>query len=100
MLLRDIYSKLIDQYDCTEVCAPSPSQVNSGARARLNSQDGVPQQQEDAPLSLPKLNRLFEASFARDESSSSTAGVAAISSQFKVTQLILLHWHPFRDLKI
>ena len=25
MLLRDIHSKLIDQYDCKEVCAPSPS---------------------------------------------------------------------------
>jgi hypothetical protein len=49
-------------------------------------------QQEAAPLSLPQLNRLFEASFARDESSASTAGVAAIPSQFKVTQEILLHW--------
>jgi hypothetical protein len=43
MLLRDIHSNLIDQYDCKEVCAPSPSQVNTGARARLNSQDDVPQ---------------------------------------------------------
>jgi hypothetical protein len=42
--LRDIHSKLIDQYDCKEVCVPSPSQVNTGARARLRSQDGVPQQ--------------------------------------------------------
>jgi hypothetical protein len=33
------------------------------------------------------------------ESSASTAGVAAIPSQFKVTQQILLHWQPFRDLK-
>jgi hypothetical protein len=53
MLLRDIHSKLIDQYDCKEVCAPSPSQVNAGARARPSSQDGIPQQQETAPLSLP-----------------------------------------------
>jgi hypothetical protein len=82
MLLRDIHSKLIDQYDCEEVCAPSPSQVNAGARARPRSQDGVPPQQEAAPLSLPQLNRLFEASFARDESSASTAGVAVIPSQF------------------
>jgi hypothetical protein len=100
MLLRDIHSKLIDQYDCTEVCAPSPSQVNAGARAEPRSQDGVPAQQEAAPLSLPQLNRLFEASFARDESSASTAGAAAIPSQFKVTQQILLHWQPFRDLKL
>ncbi len=37
MILRDIHSKLIDQYDCKEVCAKSPSQVNAGARARLSS---------------------------------------------------------------
>ncbi len=34
MLLRDIHSKLMDQYDCKEVCASSPSQVNIGAPAR------------------------------------------------------------------
>jgi hypothetical protein len=34
------------------------------------------QQQQDAPLSLPQLNRLFEVSFAWDESSVSNAGVA------------------------
>ena len=50
--------------------------------------------------SLPQLNRLFEASFARDESSVSNAGVAVIPSQFKVTKQILLHWQPFRDLKL
>jgi hypothetical protein len=72
MFLRDIHSKLIDQYDCKEVCAPSLSQVNSGARARPRSQEGVPQQQEVDPLSFPQLNGLFEASFARDESSAST----------------------------
>ena len=91
VLLRDIHSKLLTQYDCKEVCAPSQSQDNVGASARLSSQDGVPQQQEAAPLSLPQLNRLFEASFARDESSASNAGVAAIPSQFKVTQQVLLH---------
>jgi hypothetical protein len=100
MLLRDIHSKLIDQYDRKEVCAPSPSQVNGGARARLSPQDGVPQQQEDAPLSLPQLNRLFEVSFGRDENSDSTAGVTIIPSQFKVTHQILLHWQPFQDLKL
>jgi hypothetical protein len=50
------------------------------------------QQQQAAPLSLPQLNRLLEASFARDESSASTAVVPAIPSQFKVTHQILLHW--------
>jgi hypothetical protein len=96
----DIHSKLIDQYDWKEVCAPSPSQVNTGARPELSSQDGVPQQQEDAPLSLPQLNRLYKVSCERDESSASTTGVVVIPSQFKVTQQILLHWYPFRDLKL
>ncbi len=100
MLLRDIHSKLIDQYDCKEVCASSPSQVNTGARVRPRSQDGVPPQQEAAPLSLSHLNRLFEASFAWDENSASTAGVATVPTQFKVTQQILLHWQLFRDLKL
>ena len=67
VLLRDIHSKLLTQYDCKEVCAPSQSQVNVGDSARLSSQDGVSQQQETAPLSLPQLNLLFEASFVRDE---------------------------------
>jgi hypothetical protein len=66
----------------------------------LSSQDGVPQQQETAPLSLPHLDRLFEASSARDESSDSNVGVAVIPSQFKVTQQILLHCQPFRDLQL
>ncbi len=47
----------------------SQSQVNVGTSGRLSSQDGVSQQEEDAPLSLPKLNRLFESSFVWDESS-------------------------------
>jgi hypothetical protein len=100
LLLCDIHFNLIDKYDCKEVCATSQSQVNVGASARLGSQDGVSQQQETAPLSLPQLNRLFEASFARDESFVSNAGVPAIPSQFKVTQQILLHWQTFRDLKL
>ncbi len=57
----------------------------------MNSQDDVPQQKEDAPLSLPRLDRLFEATFARDESSASNAGVAVIPSQVKVTKQILIH---------
>ena len=99
MLLRDIHSKLITPYDCKEVCAPSQSQINVGASARLSSQDGVSQLQEPAPLSLPQLNRLVEASFVRDESSASNADVPVIPSQLKVTHQILSHWEPFRDLK-
>jgi hypothetical protein len=86
MLLRDIHSELLTQYDCKEeVYAQSqsqvnvgagaglhsqsqthigagPSPVNSGAGARLSSQDGVPQQQETASLSLPQLNRVSSSS--------------------------------------
>jgi hypothetical protein len=53
VLLRDIHSKLLTQFDCKEVCASSPSQVNAGDRARLSSQDGVSQKQETATLNLP-----------------------------------------------
>ena len=100
MLLRDIHADLISKYDCKEVCAPSQSQGNVESSARLSSQDSVPQQQEAAPLSLPQLDRLFEASFARDESSASNAGVTAIPSQLKITKQILRHWQPFKDLKL
>jgi hypothetical protein len=78
LLLRDIHSRLVTQYDCKEVCAPSQPQGNVRTSARLSSQDGILQQQETVPLSLPQLNCLHEASFARDESSTSNAGVAAI----------------------
>jgi hypothetical protein len=100
LLLRDIHSRLVTEYDCKEVCAPSQPQGNVGASATLSSQDGILQQQEVAPLSLPQLNCLHEASFARDESSTSNASVAVIPSHLKVTQQILLHWQPFRDLKL
>jgi hypothetical protein len=125
MLLRDIHSKLLTQYDCKEeVCAQSqsqfnvgdgaglgsqsqahlgagPSHVNAGAGARPSSQDGVSQQQETAGLKLPQLNCLIEASFVGDESSASNvADATAIPAQSRVTQQILSHWQPFRDLKL
>jgi hypothetical protein len=115
VLLRDIHSKLLTQYDCKkEVRAQSQSQdnvgagagpssqsqVNIGAGPRPSSQDGVSQLQEPVRLSLPQLNRLVEASFVRDESSASNADVTVIPSQFKVTKQILLHWQPFRDIKL
>ncbi len=75
-------------------------QGNVGAHARPGPQNGVPQQQEAVPLVLAQLNRLYEASFARDESSPSSAGVTAVPSQFKITQQILKHWQPFRDLNL
>jgi hypothetical protein len=41
VLLRDIHSKILTQYDCKEVCAPSQSQVHVGVSSRLSSQDGI-----------------------------------------------------------
>ncbi len=79
---------------------PSQSQGNVGSSARLSSQDGVPQQEEAAPPSLPQLDRLFEASFAWDESSASNPGVTVIPSQLKITKQILRHWQPFQDLTL
>ena len=37
LLLRDIHSKLLTQYDCKEVCAQSQSQVNVGTGAGPSS---------------------------------------------------------------
>jgi hypothetical protein len=106
VLLRDIHSKILTQYDYKEVCTQSQSQVNVGvgagpssqsqvnigAGSRPSSQDGVAQLPEPVPLSLPQLNRLVEASFVWDENSVSNADVTVIPSQFKVTKQILLHW--------
>jgi hypothetical protein len=75
VLLRDIHSKFLTQFDCKEVCTSSPSQVNVGAGAGLSSQDGVSQKQETATLKLPQLNHLIEASFVRDERSASKTDV-------------------------
>ena len=100
MFLHDIHSKLIDQYDYKEVCVPSVSQGDSGAGARLCSQDGVSQQQETASLSLPQINHLIETSFVWDESSASNSDVTVLPSQHRVTQQILSHWKPFQVLKL
>ena len=102
LLLRDIHSKLLAQYNCKEeVCEQSQSQVNvgagagpssqSGAGPRPSSQDGVPQQQETDTLFLPHLNRLIEVSFVRDERSDSNTDVTVIPSHHRVTQQILSH---------
>ena len=100
LVLRDIHSKLLTQYECKEVCAPSQSQDNVRSGVRSSSQDGVSQQQEPVPLSLPQLNRLVETSFVRDESSASNVDVVVIPSQCRVTQQILSHCQSFRDLKL
>jgi hypothetical protein len=41
VLLRDLHTKLISQYDWKEVCAPSQSQGNIGASAPSQSQGNV-----------------------------------------------------------
>jgi hypothetical protein len=41
VLLRDIHSKLLTQYDCKEVCVQSQSQVNVGAGTGSSSQSQV-----------------------------------------------------------
>jgi hypothetical protein len=105
VLLRDIHSKLLTQYDCKEVCAQSQSQVNvgtgsgpnsqsqvnMGAGPRPNSQDGISHLQETVPPSLPQLNRLVDSSFVCHETSVSNADVTVIPSQLQVTKQILLH---------
>jgi hypothetical protein len=55
MLFRDIHSKLITQYDCKEVCAPSQSQVNTGTGDRNSSQDG-----RKPLLACPPIFRWFD----------------------------------------
>ena len=91
LLLRDIHSRLLTQYDCKGVCVSSQSQVG-GVSARPSSQNDIPQWKNAAQLSLPQLNLLFEASFVCDENSTSTADVADIPSQHKVTTQILNPW--------
>jgi hypothetical protein len=55
LLLRDIHSKFLSDYRCKEDCVPSQSQVNVGSSGRLSSQDGVSQQQESPPPSIPQI---------------------------------------------
>jgi hypothetical protein len=86
LLLRDIHSKLLADYGCKEVCAPSQSQAQAGASGGLSSQDGDAQQQETAPLLLPQLNRLSEAYHVRGEDASN---MPTIPSQHRLTMQIL-----------
>jgi len=75
---------LITEYDGEEVCPSSLSQGNVRGSTVLISQDGVTQQEETSPLSLPSLNHVFEVSFEWDETSISNTGVTVIPSQFTV----------------
>jgi hypothetical protein len=64
----------------------------------LSSQDGVSQQQEDAPLFIPQLNRLHGASIVRGKDASNVA-VTAMPVQNRITLQILSMWEPFKVLK-
>ncbi len=99
LLLRDIHSTLLAEYNCKEGCAPSQSQVHVWANDGLSSQDGASQQQEDAPVTIPQLNRLTEASLMRGEDASNVAVTAIPAQNNRVTLQILSMWQPFKDLK-
>ena len=94
VLLRDIHNGLIANYDCKDT-APPPAQPGTGARVGRSQQDGDAQQQEAAPLFLPQLNKLHEASIVRGEDASN---VAAIPAQNRLTHQILSMWQPFKVL--
>ena len=64
LLLRDMHSKLLAEYNCKEACAPSQAQAHVGSNDGLSSQDGASQQQQDATFIVPQLNRLHEAYIA------------------------------------
>ena len=72
VLLCDIHNGLLANYDCKD-SAPPPAQPGARARPGRISQDRVSQQQEAAPLFLPQLNRLHEASIVRGEDASNVA---------------------------
>ena len=92
VLLRDIHNGLLVNYDCKD-SAPPPAQPGARARHGRNSQDGVSQHQEAAPLLLPQFDRLYD--IMRGEM---LAG-DNIPAQKTLTRQIALHWQPFKDLK-
>jgi hypothetical protein len=53
LLLRDIHSKLLAEYNCKEGCSPSQTQAHVGSNDGLNSQDGASQQEEDVSFIVP-----------------------------------------------
>jgi len=60
VFLRDIHSKLLAKYICKEGCDLSQSQTRVGTRGGRTSQDGVSQEQEDAPLFTFAVSRRAE----------------------------------------
>ena len=58
--LRDIHNGLLANHDCKD-SAPPPAQPGARARPGRDSQDGVSQQQQAAPLFPPQLDRTVAA---------------------------------------
>ena len=87
VLLRDIHNGLLSNYDWKD---SSPPLTQRGLRSRpgRNSQDGVSQQLETAPLFLPELNRLHETYIVRGEDTSHVEGVT-IPPRHRFTQQII-----------
>ena len=59
VILRDIHSQLLANYDCKD-STPPKSQTGARARGDRSSQDGFSQQQEAGPLVIPQLNCLHK----------------------------------------
>jgi hypothetical protein len=70
-----------------------------GVRGGLNSKDGVSQEQEDDPLSIPQFNFLYGDSIVWGEDVSNTV-VTVMSSHHRVTLQILSHCQSSRVLKL
>ena len=86
-ITMDIHNGLLVKYDC-KYSAPPPAQPGARARPGRDSQDGVSQQQETAPIFLPQLNRLHEVYIVRRDDVSNVA-VVVIPTQHGVTQQII-----------
>ena len=89
VLLRDIHDGLLAKYDCKD-SAPPPAQPVARARPARDSQDGA-SQQEDAPLFIPRLDRLYEANLRGEDASKVT-----IPDQKTRTHQILSLGQPFK----
>ena len=94
VILRDIHSDLLVKYDCKD-SAPPPALPGARARPGRDSQDGVSQQQQAAPLFVPQLDRLSEANLRGEDASNAVA----IPAQHRITQQIIARWPPFTDLQ-
>ena len=85
VLLRDIHDGLLAKYDCKD-SAPPPTQPGARARSARDPQVDGASQQEAAPLYLPRLDRLYEASSWGEDASNAVV----IPSQHRVTQQIII----------